>query len=157
MNSQTPATRKATFGSRAKRTPRKVATPFPPRNLRKTGYKWPRNAASATPATRASDAPTIRPRATGAHPFSMSRARVRAAAPLPTARRTFVAPMFPLPIALTSTPLDPLAIRRPNGMEPDRNQSGTSHRVTSIDFSGGQVSSVEINNFPKLQEVLDAG
>src|SRR3990172_7716609 len=154
MSSQTPTAMKATVGRRARRTPRKVATPFPPRNLRKIGYKWPRKVASATPATWASDAPKVRPRATGAHPFSMSRARVRAAAPLPTARRTFDAPMFPLPIALTSTPLDPLAIRRPNGMEPDRYPSGTSHRVTSIDFSGGQVSSVEINDFPKLQEVL---
>src|SRR3990172_603101 len=156
-SNQTPATRKATFGRRAKRTPRKVARPFPPRNLRKTGYKWPRNAARATPATRASDAPTIRPRATGAHPFSMSRARVRAAAPLQAARRTFVAPMFPLPIPLTSTPFDALAIRRPNGMEPDKYPRGTSHRLTSIDLSGGPASSVEIDDFPKLQEVVDAG
>src|SRR3989304_3235841 len=157
MSSQTPATRNATFGRRAKRTPRKVATPFPPRNLRKTGYKWPRNAASATPATWASDAPKIRPRATGAHPFSMSRARARAAAPLPAARRTFVAPIFPLPISLTSTPFDALAIRRPNGMEPDKYPSGTSHRLTSIDLSGGPASSVEIDDFPELQKLVYAG
>src|ERR1700737_3663960 len=107
-------------------TPRPVATPLPPRNPSQTGKQWPSTAATAQAAARASwlangaGSASVRDQSTGARPFTASRISVAAAAPLPAARATLVAPMLPEPTARTSFPVFARAIKRPKGIDPQR-------------------------------------
>lgn len=96
--SQMPKVIKPSNGSRAKRTPAAVATPLPPLKLRKTGYRWPKNTASATAPTSPCENPYFGPnvcaRNTASQPLAMSPSSVNAAAALLPLRKTLVAPGF---------------------------------------------------------------
>lgn len=108
----------ATAGEYTRITPKAVATPFPPLNLRDIGKIWPR--ITATP-DRAIQGPSRRffAKMMVNVPFNKSPRSVMRAGTFPIVLNTFVAPIFPLPLFWISIPLY-LEIRTPKGIEPIR-------------------------------------
>ena len=91
-------------GAMGRNAPAPVAAPLPPRKRSQIGCMWPSTATTA--ATLGNTNPPTVSRAThvAADPFAKSRTKAMTPAPLPTLRRTLVAPTLPLPTARTSTP-----------------------------------------------------
>ena len=91
-------------------TPRDVATPFPPLNLKNTGKVWPNTTNIPANWTNKLESvsftifPAIKATKTANTPFKQSHKSVKAAAFLPTVLSTLVVPAFPLPFSLTSNP-----------------------------------------------------
>ena len=78
---------------------------------------WP---ATAAIPSRILEAEPQEPRtATGTHPLATSTIRTRRPGSFPTTRATLVAPIFPLPLRLTSIPLS-RPTNTPVGMLPNR-------------------------------------
>ena len=101
MISQVASVARPSQGFMPNSTPAAVATPLPPWKRKKTGHRWPRNAASPTSATVPSPRPCAAPNCatsqTGTKPFSASNTSVRIAAVLLPERSTLVAPGLPEP------------------------------------------------------------
>src|ERR1700676_4083913 len=95
---QVAAVARPSAGLIASRTPAAVATPLPPLNLKKTGYRWPRKTAIAASATALSSRPWRGPRRatshTASHPLNASPTRVRSALFLLPLLRALVPPGF---------------------------------------------------------------
>src|SRR5262249_2001157 len=107
-------------GVRARKAPKPVATPLPPRNRRNTGQQLPTTASTAPAAAPPGGGARPRAALTATNPLPASPASVRAAASLPSVLSTLVAPMFPLPARRMSRPPDARATRNPTGMAPIR-------------------------------------
>ena len=89
-------------GDKARNPPNAVATPLPPLNWKKTGYKWPKNTANAVAVTHARSNPARLTIVTGSTPLTTSISSTVAANFFPPMRSTFVAPGFPEPSDLGS-------------------------------------------------------
>src|SRR6185369_5530411 len=89
---KTTADGRTASGTSQSIAPSPVATPLPPRKPRKTDQQLPTTAATTGP-----PAATTPPTITASTPFTTSPTRVRIAGALPAVRRTFVAPIVPLP------------------------------------------------------------
>ena len=107
--------------------PNPVATPFPPLNLSQTGKQWPVTAPTATNDWRASKSikflinRNLKNKLViniAKAPFPPSRISVSRAIFLLPVLKTFVAPIFPLPIFLISPSPDNLVKINPNGIDP---------------------------------------
>ncbi len=93
--SQVSAVASPSTGWIASSTPAAVATPLPPWKRKNTGYRWPRNTASAAHATPISPPmPKCRTSQTASQPLKASPTSVRIAAFLLPLRSTLVAPGF---------------------------------------------------------------
>src|ERR1700693_1861720 len=105
----------------ARKTPRAVATPFPPLKLSQMGKQCPNN--TARPAIIIQVALSWEYRAasqTAAEPFAVSSTKVKMPAAGPATRVTFAAPILPLPEVRISLLPKILVIKIPHGMEPSR-------------------------------------
>lgn len=88
----------ALSGARARKTPKPVATPFPPLNLKKIEKIWPTTAHKPVrTAIAMSCEKNINATWTGMKPLTQSRARVAAPYFNPKILAMFAAPMLPLP------------------------------------------------------------
>ncbi len=100
--------------------PKPVATPFPPRNFRKTGKRCPSTTErTAVKAHRFGRTPRLAIHPTS-QPFPKSPANVRIPTFLPHTRRTFVKPIFRLPACCGSGAPNKREKTSPNGIEPSR-------------------------------------
>jgi len=109
---------KITRGFKARIKPSVDATPFPPlkeRNIEKSCPTTPKKPAKKSSVV---DKPRYFPIITGINPFDTSRIPDTRPNFKPRTLETLVAPMFPLPIFLISTPLITLTSINPNGMLP---------------------------------------
>ena len=126
MTTQVAAAARPTGKAAANRVPKKVETPLPPLNRRKTGKRWPRKADPAARATRvcrvASGAPRVSSTAasTARAPLPPSPSRVSRARSFRPDRRTLVAPMFPEPMLRGSPAPASLMLMTPKGVDPRR-------------------------------------
>ena len=102
---KTPTMTRTAQGERTANDPTAVATPFPPRNPKKSGKTWPRIAATAAAPSQRGSYVTVRIRRTAATPFRMSSAATVRASGFPDVRRTFVPPALPEPTVRMSMPL----------------------------------------------------
>src|SRR6202142_2813741 len=102
-------------------TPKLVATPLPPLNLRKTEKSCPSMQQRPTIPCPDISSPEYQASQAAPVPFRKSPASVSKAGSLPVVLRTLVAPMLPLPDCLKSIPLV-FAIKRPVGIDPNRNE-----------------------------------
>ena len=101
------------FGAKTKKTPKVVATPFPPLNFRKTEKVWPRIA--IIPTTIGSipiilvifcNVVILSAKKVGITPFKTSKKRTKNPNFAPKTLAAFVAPAFLLPCSLTSIRLN---------------------------------------------------
>src|SRR5690625_2598978 len=91
-HSQHTASNSANSGCSAANTPNAVATPLPPLNFKKTGYKWPKNTATAAHAANKDAAPSSVP---------MMRAMTTASTPLRTSPKRVIPAAILLHISTT--------------------------------------------------------
>src|ERR1019366_122959 len=117
----------AAHGAATRKTPKPVATPFPPRKWSQMGNMWPRTAHRAARAwAERKGVPGIRsaprnpPSQTAEQPLSTSSRKVAAPRPLPPERRTLVAPILPLPTERMSSLRKMRTSKYPVGMDPSR-------------------------------------
>ena len=101
---------------KANKTPRYVATPFPPLNLNQIGKMWPKKTIKA--AICICSGIILLASNTGRKPLRQSKIKVNNAKYLLPVLSTFVAPIFPEPIFLTSLFIKFLVKIKPNGIEP---------------------------------------
>src|ERR1043166_811143 len=152
MTINTNPARANAIGANTRNTPTPVATPFPPRNLSHTGKIWPTITAMAAAVTHQyvfsvrppnpALAATVEPKIilairTAAAPFIASSTSVRTPADFPARRETFVAPVPPDPVSLTSAPLVARTIKYPNGIEPSRYATITISRGVILGLPPG--------------------
>src|SRR5208282_5472286 len=82
-----------------RKTPRPVATPFPPLNFSQTGNMCPITARTAAAIIQRALPPVQRPAIqTDRQPFPASKSRVRVPASAPALGATLAAPILPLPL-----------------------------------------------------------
>ena len=127
-NRNTPSTpakmtvhRSTAMGEMARKAPKPVATPLPPRNFRKTGKQCPAITSTTASAIGCAEPEVSRSATrTARKPLPASSKKVDAAVRNPAARKTLVAPILPLPVERMSWPPRSRYSRYPNGMEPSR-------------------------------------
>src|SRR5919202_5525588 len=118
MNTEVLST--ATSGSRTSIRPRLVATPRPPRKRSVHGHRWPAMAAMPPSVWPMCPVPAQRARSTPQLPLAASSASTARPYFQPRVRRTFVAPMLPLPCWRMSWMPAERATSSPLGIDPTR-------------------------------------
>ena len=107
---------KLNLKDKANKIPKYVATPLPPLNLSQIGKMWPRKHNKEEICEYSGKNLSVN--MTGIKPFNMSKIRVKRAKNFLPVLKTFVAPILPEPIFLTSSPENILVNKSPNGIEP---------------------------------------
>src|SRR5262249_12347826 len=142
--------------ARARNAPNPVATPFPPRNRRKTGQQLPMIARTAAAPIDGGEGSRSRAAPTAAAPLATSPSSVTTAGSLPRGRRTLVAPMFPLPADRMSMPPKRRETMYTMGTAPSRYAASMAGRVRLI-VASPLTRGASWPALPVLDERLDAG
>ena len=112
----------------ANKIPKYVATPFPPLNFSHTGKICPKNTTRQDKLINSGKYFIVM--ITGKYPFNISKAKVKIASTLFPVRKTFVAPIFPEPIFLTSFPWKVFVKIKPKGTDPLRYDNVKTIRIS---------------------------
>jgi hypothetical protein len=145
---QIPKATEIVSGAIAKKAPKPVATPFPPRKPKKGVNICPRTAPS--PVSIAILSPMIvKAKYVGRNPFRISKRSTDVPPVHPITLNTLLVPIFPLPTVRISNPRVSFGIQNPKGNEPTtklRVKSRTALRRISIILSPQRRGELSVNH-----------